>query len=150
MLHALKTIQRSMESCLQLGFFQYFPYHRGPPFGNERSIALAVQLTIPNVGISSILEQHRLLSQDSPWKCAVPAKFYPVHQSPRASQRKPWSAFRTHRPTSIVPRIINLGCYATFCRHHMQPIKKLIWKKARTTGQIRLSMKSCFVKTFPH
>lgn len=30
----------------------------------------------------------------------------------------------------------------------MQPIKELIWKRAQVTGQIRLSMKSCFVKTF--
>lgn len=34
-------------------------------------------------------------------------------------------------------RIINLGGYATFCRDHMQPIKKLIWKSAQMTGQIR-------------
>lgn len=67
-------------------------------------------------------------------------------------QWEPWSAFKTHWPTSIVPRnrIINLGSYATFCRDLMQPIKELIWKTAQMTGQIRLSMKSCFVKNFTH
>lgn len=67
------------------------------------------------------------------------------------SQLELRSAFTAQGPMSIVPRIINFGGYATFCRDHMQPIKKLIWKSAQMTGQIRLPMKSCFfVKTFAH
>lgn len=38
--------------------------------------------------------------------------------SPAPSSRL-LSAFKTHSPTSIVPRIINLGGYATFCRDHI-------------------------------
>lgn len=81
------------------------------------------------------------------WQYQVQQSLCASFQS--SSQQEPWSVFKTHRPTSIVPRIINLGGYATFYRDHMQPIKKLIWKSAQMTGQIRLSVKSCFVKTFP-
>lgn len=76
-------------------------------------------------------------------ECLLPARLHGPSSRPDLHSQHTGS-------TSIVPRIINLGGYATFCREHMQPIKKLIWPSARMTGQIRASMKRHFVKTFPH
>lgn len=39
----------------------------------------------------------------------------------------------TRRLTSIVPRSIHMGAWVTFCREHMQLMKKLIWWRAQMT-----------------